>query len=184
MNVGHNSAFQCLNKVQRPRYGVLCRVFVHALFKQSRAVGMLSQSARGLSYAVARKFRALKQHLRRVVLNFAVQSAHNSRQSHGLFSVAYNKVVAVQSKFIAVKGGYFLAVFCAADNYLSPVKRPQIERVHRLTKFQQHKVRNIHNIAYRPQSAQRKPFSQPQRGGGGLNVLYIVPYVSGAYVGG
>ena len=67
----------------------------------------------------------------------------------------------IQRKFFLVQRGDFFAVFRATDDDFSARDFIRVERMHRLTEFQQHEISNIHHGRYRTQSAERKAFSQP-----------------------
>ena len=144
---------------------------------------MLAERARSLSHAVAGELCRLKQQFLGGALNLAVEAAHNACKRRGLVAVAYYKVFMVELEGLFVEGDNLFAFFSAADDYLPALEGGEVERVHRLAHFKEHKVCYVDNIIYRAQSAQRQPPSHPHGRRGNSDILYVVRNVSGAQVG-
>ena len=161
VHVGHGAATQLLNEVKRPVHRHLGGVFVYALFEHGRGIGVLAERARSLSHAVAGELCRLKQQFIGGILNLAVEASHNACKRRGLVAVAYYKVFMVELEGLFVEGDNLFAFFSAADDYLPALEGGEVERVHRLAHFKEHKVCYVDNIIYRAQSAQRQPPSHP-----------------------
>ena len=94
-HVGNSSAAERVYEVERTLHCAFRGVFVRTLFKYRRGIGVLSERARSLSHAVARKFCCLEQYFFRRIFDFGVESAHYARERCGLVAVAYHEVFVV-----------------------------------------------------------------------------------------
>ena len=88
-----------------------------------------------------------------------------------------------KSELFFIEGNNLFAVAGAPYHNFAALYGVEVECVHRLTHFKQHKVGYIHNVAYGAKSAQSEAPSHPYGGWACLYIFYIVSDVSGAEFG-
>ena len=116
VNLGYLTAAELFHQVKRTLHTELGGVFVHALFKAGGGIGGLTERTGGLADIVACKLRRFKQDIGRSILDFRVQTAHNTCQRNRLVTVADDEVFRIQLEFLFVKRCDLLAFLCSANN--------------------------------------------------------------------
>ena len=180
---GDLATAQLLDQVQGACHTQLGGILGDALLVMAGSVGVLTQTAGGLADVVTGELGAFKQQLGGAVLDFAVQTAHNTGQRHGLGAVADDKVIGGQGELFFVQGGDLLAVLGTAHDDLAAFQRVHIKGVHRLTDLQHDIVGNVHNVGDAAQPAQCQPAAHPARRLAGGDVVNIMSDVARAKVG-
>ena len=169
--------------MQRARHTPFVGVGVHALFKACGGVGGLTERAGSFPNVVAGELRRLEEHVFRIGFYFAVQAAHNARERDGSFAVADHEVVFREREFLFVEGDDLLPLRRSAYDDLSAAEVVRVERVHRLTHFEEYEVRNIDDRGNGTYARKRKAFPHPSGRTAALYVLHVMPYVARAKVG-
>jgi len=160
--------------MQRSVHSKLRRECIQSLFETGGGIAALSERAGSFSYAVAREFCRLEKYFFRILLYFAVKTAHDPRKRNAAFAVANEQIVFMEHKFLFIERNDLFAFLCASHVHLAAAQEVTVERVHGLTEFQQYKVGDIDDIRNRADSAQRQTATHPLRRFADFNILYVM----------
>ena len=89
-------------------------------------------------------------------------AAHGARQRRGMLNVGNHEILRGQRPLDIVEGGEHLIV-ASGVNHDPPILDPiEVEGVGWLTEFHHHIIRNVHDIADRPNPCPGQPLLHPQ----------------------
>ena len=183
VNTGNLTAAEFFHQVQRTLHTELCGIFVHTLFKAGRRIGGLTERAGRLTDIVARKLCSFKEDICSRILDFGVQTAHDTCQRNRLVTVTDDEVFGGELEFLFIERNDRFAFLCTADNDLGVFQIVQIKRVHRLSEFLENIVRDIDNIGNCVDADKRQSSSHPCRRRLDLDIGNIVRDIARAEIG-
>ena len=178
------SAAELLHEMKRARHAGRGRIERGDPLLEARGgIAALSEAPRGLPHAVAREARRLEENFTRVVFDLAVEPSHDPREGDRTLAVADEKIPGLKGEFLLVESRDLLSLPGAADDDPVPLQKSPVERVHGLTHFEQHIVRDVHDVVHRAQPHERETAAQEAGALPDLHVLDEVPHVARAELG-
>ena len=137
------------------------RLRAHALLKAAGGFRADAQRAGGHAVVAALERRALKEHRRGVVHDFALLAAHDAGQTRRALVVGNDQHFRCERVRLAVQRRQRLALMRAAHDDRLLAHLAQVERVHRMAGFQHHEVGNVHDVVDRTHACAVQIFAHP-----------------------
>ena len=144
--VQHLARAEQLHELARAVHGGDGEHRVDVLFKFRGRVGAHTERQRRLADGRAEEVGGLEHHVHRVRHDLTVFAAHDARQTHGLFLVRDHEHIRLQIADVAVERGERFILARAAHDDLAAVYIAVVKGVHRLTVFDHHIVRDVHDV--------------------------------------
>ncbi len=125
---------------------------LHALDEAARRIGHVLELARGRADVAALEHGGLKEHRLGRIRDFGVQPAHDARDADAAFVVRNQQHVRRDGAILLVQRGDDLVFVGIPNDDVAAGDAGEVKRVHRVTVFHQHIVRNVDNVVDRAQA--------------------------------
>ena len=143
--------------------GRLREIRVDALLPAARRLGAQAKPLGGAEDPDRLEVRGLEQELARLLVDLALERAHDPGDRHRPLGIGDHEVALVQRADRAVEGGHLLALARPADDDASlPELRP-VEGVERAAQREHHVVRHVDDVRDRAHAGADEPGLHPRR---------------------
>ena len=181
--VHHLAGPQQLHQLTGPLHGGEGVQGVQALLILGAGLGAHAQGQGSAADGGAVEVGGLKDHVRGVGDDLAVQAAHNARQTHGPVLIGNDQHIGIELAHASVQGGELLALLRPADHDLAALHIAVVEGMHGLAVLQHDVVGDVHDVVDGAHAHGPQPLPHPLWGGSDLHVAHHSGGVSGAQVG-